>query len=121
MNLSLLVHGGEAVQVGRRVGGRLQGGVEQGQQRRRQLLAHLPGAEVGVGPLVGVVAPGKLGEGPGGADAGVVGVEGGVDDQVAVVHQTGIVDGLEGAVIHPFGGQVQEHLTERQRGQIRDR
>lgn len=86
LDLGLCVDGDEAVQVGWRVDGRLQRGVEKGQQSSSQLLAHLPRVEAGVGPLVCVIAPGKLGEGPGCADGGVVRMECGVYDQSAVVH-----------------------------------
>lgn len=110
LNLGLLVHGDEAVVVSRWVSGRIQGGVKEGQQHRGQLLAHLLGIEAGVGPRVGVVTPGELGEGPGSPDGGVVGVEGGVYNQPAVVHQTGIVDALEGIIVHPSGGQVNKNL-----------
>lgn len=61
-------------------------------------------------PLVGMVTSAELGEGPGGSDAAVVGVEGGVNHQPPVVHQAGVVDGLEGVVVHAFTRDVQENL-----------
>lgn len=41
---------------------------------------------------------------------GVVGVEGGIYDQTAIEHQTGIIDGLEGVTVYGFTKEAEEHL-----------
>lgn len=106
LDLGLAVEGYEAVHVHRGVSDELQRGVEEGQQHGGQLPAHLCRVEVAMGALVGVVAAGEFGHGSGGSDGGVVSVEGGVNDQMPVVHQTGVVNGLKGVVVHTFGGEV---------------
>lgn len=50
------------------------------------------GVEVGVTPLFGVVFPLVLCDGSRPSYRHVVGVEGGINDQLTVIHQTGIVD-----------------------------
>lgn len=59
---------------------------------------------------MGVVAAGELGQRSGGPDRAVVGVEGGVDDQTAVEHQRGVVNGLESLVVHAFTGEAKQDL-----------
>ena len=110
LDLGLAVEGYEAVHVSGGFADELQRRVEEGQEHGGQLLAHFLRVEVPVGPLVCVVAAGELGHGAGGSDGGVVGVEGGVNDQPPVVHQAGIVDGFEGVVVDAFGGKVQKNL-----------
>lgn len=50
------------------------------------------GVEVGVTPLFGVVFPLVLCDGSRPSYRHVVGVESGINDQLTVIHQTGIVD-----------------------------
>lgn len=61
-------------------------------------------------PVVCVVATGELGEGPSAENGWVIGAEGGVDHQATVKHQEGVVDALEGIVVHTLFGEVEEHL-----------
>lgn len=68
-----------------------------------------------MGPLVGMVAAGELGEGAGAEDGLVVGAEGGVHDEPAVEDQEGVVDAFEGVVVHSSVGEVDEHLTGRKK------
>lgn len=88
----------------------LQCRVKHGQQGCSQLLAHLPGAEVGVAPAVCVVATGELGEGSSAKNGRVIGAEGSINHQTTVKHQEGVVDALEGVVVYTPVGEVEEHL-----------
>lgn len=110
MDLGVFVHGDESIHVEWRVAGRLQRGIKERQQRVGQVPAHLLGVEAGVATSVGVVAPREFGERPGSTNGGVVGAEGGVDDESAIEHQTGVVDALEGVVVDPFTGEVDKNL-----------
>lgn len=110
MDLGLLVQWDQPLLFSRWFLWGLQGRVKHGQQGRSQLLAHLPGAEVGVAPVVGVVATGELGEGPSTKDGRVIGAERGVNHQATVKHQEAVIDALEGVVVHAPVGQVEEHL-----------
>lgn len=110
LNLRLFVHWYKTIPVRRRLVRGVRCGVKQGQQRLGQVLTHFSGAEVGVGPLVCVVAEGEFGERTSSKDGGVAGAEGVVNDQPVVKDQEGAADALEGVVVDAFVGQVDENL-----------
>lgn len=88
------------------------------QQRRSQLLTHFLGAEVGVRPLVCVVAQREFGERTGAKDGGITGAKGVVYDQPVVKDQEGAADALEGIVINSSVGDVNQHLRQQKQRQL---
>eukprot|EP00327_Prymnesium_parvum_P034618 CAMPEP_0195627558 /NCGR_PEP_ID=MMETSP0815-20121206/18990_1 /TAXON_ID=97485 /ORGANISM="Prymnesium parvum, Strain Texoma1" /LENGTH=424 /DNA_ID=CAMNT_0040768789 /DNA_START=194 /DNA_END=1466 /DNA_ORIENTATION=- len=85
----------------RRRGGRLGGGgerVERREERLRQPRARLA-AGAQLHPRLAAVAAGELGDDARGVDRRVVGAEGVVDDEPAVVHERVGVDRLEGGAL----------------------
>lgn len=110
LNLGLRVQRHGTLRLRRRLVRGLLRRVKERQQHGRQLLAHFLGVEVGVRPLLCVVAERELGERSGAADGWVVGAEGRVYDESAVEDQEGIVDAPEGIVVDSFIGEVDEHL-----------
>lgn len=84
--------------------------VEERQQLGRQVLAHFFGVEVGVRPLVCVIAAGEFGERSSAANGRIAGLEGGVYDESAVEGQEGVPDAREGVKVDAFVGEINEHL-----------
>lgn len=110
MNLWLFVKRRQTIRLRWKLVRGLPRRVEESQKRGRQVLAHFLGVKDGVRTLVRVVAKGEFGERSGAGDGVVAGAEIGVYDESAVKDQEGVVDALEGVVVDPFIGEVQEHL-----------
>lgn len=110
LNLGLFVQWHETIRSRWRLVRRLLRRVEEGQQHGCQLLTHFLGVEVGLRPLVCVVAAGVFGERAGTANGFIAGVERCVYDESAVEDKEGVVDALEGVVVDSFIGEVNEHL-----------
>ena len=108
-DLGLAVQRHQALQLGRGLR-RLGCGVQQRQQGGGQFTAHFCGAEVGVRPLVRVVAAGEPGERTGPKDGRVTGAESVVDHQPVVEDQEALSDALEGVVVDRSVGEVDQDL-----------
>lgn len=109
LDVGLVVQRHQTLQL-RRGLRRLRCRVEQRQQRGCQFFTHFSGAEAGVRPLVRVVAEGEFGERTGPKDGRVTGAERVGDDESVVKDQEAVFDALEGVVVDPSAGEVNQHL-----------